>query len=461
MGNDGESGMLFRKWLEPLEFLPDGGKQDRGDGTNQFKAPVRIRGHSDQILGSGVAIAKRWVLTASHLFAGRPKKIWVDQGDRSKSAVVTRIVWWSGAEWPRSDGTWPPGIDARVGRAEELVLLELSDELFPDGTYAFAPEPGELPLQKMQDLALAGFGVDVAGNYSTKVRVVLMRSVAEPEYSWGAAVANLREKEGGLPRRDDSGAPLFHDKPQKPRQVVMGVHIARTHAVNCRKLQVELDAMEVVSKFLVVGSEEAIWIDRIVNHKPSVKKELSIPDFVLRENFECHSLDSLFDFCGPGRRRWKLTAVHSTKGIIHSCDEVWFDCTHEGPVLRIHRCGKPDPVHKVLLHPGKTDFEPKGILWLTGKDSEGTEFCVFRRKPCLVEPTRPGDPPLDRSRIRIEVFVRTSTHARPSIHNIRAWTQADSKTEEPLPQCDCAADHVPGFMRSSDDQDDEGEGYED
>jgi hypothetical protein len=486
---------MLSKIIESYPPAVGGGREIRTFEKNDFACCVRVVGLSSQVLGSGVAVARNWVVTAAHVVASSPKELHVDWGQYTTPIRVVAIHWHGeeGLSW-RQGGKWPEAAQFYCGDKDRLALMEIESPVgMPN--YAAPNLPPEVSdptkphaLGEMEQLALAGFGVDSAGNYAHAVRVALMNyvgtclstpdaGIAGPDSDSGClprhldsvapvlrhvAIADLNSDSGGLPRHDDSGAPVFRMVvgDEKLKVLVCGIHASRGKAGDCTGLDVYLPSDETVSRFLPVGPDEARWIRGKTEATQTIfAPKPGLTEFVLRKRFHCLSMPELHQFAINGKK-WHMVAVHSNSGQLKNLDLIEFQLRGEDSwEMKItHKDEQTEP-KVIAMSRGGTGYMPAETLWLHGTKDD-VEFFVFHRTNCKV---RMDDGQLHtKRRIRVEVFVKGSSHVRPSIHNIYGGDPMPERpVERPLPAASQASALPPLIDLFSDDQDDEGEGYED
>jgi hypothetical protein len=160
---------------------------------------VRLRGGGGGVLGSGVRLRPRWVLSLAHLLASPQASIRVESGCGA-DASVRALHWPGGVRRLRGPQAWPP---FGHGPLEDFVLLEL-DEALP---HLRSPLLDVRRVAAGTALQAVGWGVDADGNYPAQPRalplVAQAADRAQPRFGLAHTVP------GHSPRQGHSGAGVY------------------------------------------------------------------------------------------------------------------------------------------------------------------------------------------------------------------------------------------------------------
>jgi hypothetical protein len=446
-----------------------------------FNATVSLQPGTSSVLGTGVIVAPRWVLTASHLFRLPQRTLRIHSELLSRSIGAIRIHWQSGLVCTLSGSDpWPAEAEKRAGEQDELVLVELENDVS-----AFI-QPAMLPGSTQPDandtLALSGYGADGDGNLPDSVQFASLRYAGSFKNRSIAISDNRATLRNGMARKDDSGAPYFLRRtlPQ-PLQVVVGVHSSRSTAERCGLS--DLPPQTTVACYIPIDQPAQQWIRSVIpEHAPATRRRstsitanafagsvsptaLSQPGaFILRGSHACQTLQNAAELDGSS---WIMPVCAGTGTVLRTDDHVQIDMVGGQRTLTITRCGAAAARWTIALQTGGLNFN--SIHWLHGTFTcaptdpnaafNGTRFYVFRRLNANV-----GG--VDRRILRIEVFLPNSKHVQPSAANILIpVTDAQLNALDPtamtlLTSCALPVPVEPLSILGDDDQDDEEDGYE-
>lgn len=430
-----------------------------------FPSAVRLLAGTSVVLGSAVLLSPRWALTASHLFRLRQDIVRVQDSGSRQTVRAKAVYWRSGESCELGQQPWPSQAGSRGGAADELLLVELHSDMNAGYQAAVLNDDGQQEVPD-SELFMAGFGADDHGREDRHVRYASL-SYKGDSAGRGAAISNAAaQPPDGMARKDDSGAPVYmiRTTPSLVR-VVVGIHSSRW-----RGHSTQLDGVgpnQEVARYIRIGAADHEWIRKVMGTHTMqeaaarVQMQTTTVDprlFCLRNQHCCLSYVAASDLDG---KSYTMGNASGTGTVLRVNDRA--DIVLDGSGTRwleIRRCGAERIRWRVALTP--YPILPGVTHCLVGTVAagpshadaayNGTEFYVFQRADT-------GSTISADSFLHIEVFLPTSSHAKPSIEAIgevsggcdaMEWNsrQCSELVEEPLP--------YPG----DDDQDDESDGYE-
>jgi|GEM_PF-5424212 len=423
------------------------------DTDRNYPAAVKLLGATSLVLGSGVAIGSRWVLTAAHLFRGQQLRVLVVPWGGQRRIRVRAIYWrhvsydFGPPDSPRQDTLqWPDDVEQIQGESDELLLLELAEHL--DGTEFAAPQATSL--RPGRKLHVVGYGRDRYGGYSPASIPIVMRMVSVE--GGGPRLAHCRsdpsESPGDdMPRKDDSGAAVFLANSQN----LVGIHSSRLHGLPEGE----------TACFIPIDTLALQWIvDRIGD---GVTKAAHAPlpadkprRFVLRHTHVCLTLTA-----GTGSLdgTWHVNGTSSRPEIIKLCDRIEIGTDGNGnTVFSLYRCGDIQPAYQGRVRMGGDSKVDKAWLEVTPDRTGDPEFFVFRRTDGWM-PIGAGHASELTRRIHVEAFKKDTDHDKPP-GNLETDERAQDHFDiVPCPDCR-KWKRKRGDAEYDDDQDDEGDAYE-
>ncbi|MCG6117901.1 MAG: hypothetical protein MEQ07_06870 [Aquimonas sp.] len=364
---------------------------------------VQIRDAAGVVLGTGLALAPRWVLSAGHVL--RQKQSMVEVVDcAGLGRAWVRTLHWDGAEQRILAPGWKtPG---------PCILLELADELM-----AGTPALGLVEtLKPAVALRVFGLGQDAKGNYPTHPKAIDMKVLGV-----GPDGVDYAPAGDGAPGADDSGAPVLG-----PQGVVFGVHEGRRANGNYW--------------FRGFDAQSRAWIDAL-RTQPAPGNE----PFLLRARFPCRMVPKPDMLHGDF-----LLGSAGGRGLLQIGDVLRFEATGSGLALSVIR-SKAVVIEGVKLKP--VGVAPRVWAW-SGEFLQGgaaNTVYVFARELAATQQKA--------IRLRLEVFVEGGAHKRPTEDNLlprsgRDWSLPPARSWPPT------GPGVPVEAASGLQQEDEGEGVE-
>jgi hypothetical protein len=465
-----------------LQTLAVGAQRDQ---FRLFSATVRLQPGTSSVLGSGVVVAPRWVLTASHLFRMPQRTLHIHSEQMRESVPAVRIHWKSGQTCTLSGSDpWPAEAEGYAGEKDELVLVELERDI--SAFIQPAALPGITQPDSKDALSMAGYGADDDGNLPGGVQFASMRYAGKCSNRNVAISDSRAQLTNGMARKDDSGAPYFLRRtlPQ-PLQVIIGIHSGRSTAGRCRLLRLPTETM--VACYIPVDGAAQQWIHSLIPELIPARMPVPLGDsapaaaimsaggvspatlsqpgaFILRGHHACWKLQNAAELDGS---HWIMRVAAGTGTVLRTDDHVQIDMVGGQRTLTITRCGASAARWTIALQPGGLSFD--SIHWLHGTFTcaptdpntafNNTKFYIFRRFNASVDGT-------DRRILRIEVFLPGSQHVQPSVSNITTPVNNNQLNAlvptvmSVLTTCALPVPNEPLSIIEDDDQDDEEDGYE-
>lgn len=450
----------------PAHLLPvgDGGSPDT---EARFTATVRLVSNSGLILGSGVLVNSRWVLTAAHCVRNQPAEILVDRPGSSGSAGVSALIWRSGEHYEyASSDPWPRTVLGMKAGTDGLVLLVLDAELLSPNGFA---EPSLASPSKGDLLTIAGFGENEFGNYPSTLWFADLASHCQcTTVARNSAIKHPTSPTAGMPRKDDSGAPVFLPSSSTDAQQLVGIHASRGPENECCPRGMKADGAIEVARYLPVDFSTWEWIESAIAAHESESKQIDAlapapaarSEFCLRNQFHCWDLSSQdeLDANVKTNTTWYLDDV-AGKGILEKCDTVDLTTVGATTTMTINRMGKS--VYSANLTKGSAHVLSK-IQWLNGTDTNNnvTFYVYAMPRIYLTGKTARG--------VRVEAFKIPGDVRIPSDKNV-ADNKSCGNTSTVRTKCEVARAALPAdaatrllaalLDQTEDDQDDEGSGH--
>jgi hypothetical protein len=422
-------------------------------------AAAAIEGATGLVLGSGVAIAPRWILSAAHVFRGPQLRVWAISWGKEHRVGVRAVHWRDASYTFRAAGDtgsavppWPEQVADRQGERDELVLLELDDDLALDAD-AYA-KPDAAPYVPGTKLHIVGFGLDGDGNYDPRSIPTIMRMVSQAPDRVGFGLCRSDRQEGlgiDMPRQDDSGAPVFLAGSRR----VVGIHSLRFKATDAASgLEKE------TACFIAVTQASLAWIDSLTSLAAS-PKAATLPAsttkpqrFVLRARHGCLTLTE-------GHRSldgiWHLNGTSADPSILLLCDRIEIAKDGGGTSFSLYRCGATAPFYVGQADPGGDSKVSNAWLHVRHRpDYPAIEYFVFRRTDGWLPVRQPdGSSRTELTRrIHIEAFLDNSLHQKP--HGKLEFGGGEEEYQDIVPCEGCMG----ALKIGVNDQDDEGDAYE-
>jgi hypothetical protein len=445
--------------INDLEKRLSGGTPDIEDN---FPSALRLVSN-ELILGSAVLIEAGWALSAAHCVKNAPDELYV-QSPRELSKVKVDTVYWrdEGGTYHsvQSEQPWPE-TEQPSHAHDRLILLKLSKKF---ATLRATASLSSVKLEIGAHLTVAGYG-EYDGVYDDVVRISDMRLFCKcsdntDQYSM---VPNFSGSKPGMPRSDDSGAPVFLPMPGN-RQRLVGIHVSRGPASGCCTEE-ENVGEEPVARFLPVDLEAINWIVSVMS-APAVQTQgpstpsaaaaaAAMAKFCLRRHYSCREFSDARELSNGSQDAWYLDAV-AGHGYLEKCDKMIITRgkTRSKATMTIERKGvtKYSSDLTADMSSGAKEFE-----WLEGKDKSNPKitFYIYAYKARVLN----GVPGTVRG-IRIEVFDEDKGQSKfpPSEPNVICRTcKCD---DEPSIAYPCRTDRALIASSTVLDQDDEGNGYE-
>lgn len=430
-----------------------------------FPCAVRLLAGTSVVLGSGVLLSPRWVLTASHLFRLRQDIVRVQDSGSRQTVRAKAVYWRSGESCQLGQQAWPAEANNRGGATDELLLVELDGDMDAGQYAAVFNDEGPEEVADGQ-LFMAGFGADDQGREDRKLRYASLSYKGDCE-GRGAAISNASAlPSNGMARKDDSGAPVFMIRTlPKLVRVIVGIHSSR-----CRGHSCNLDGVgpqQEVARYIRIGAADREWVRSTMGNpaeavivKPPMLQTRSVDPrlFCLRDQHCCLTYNAVNDLDG---KSYTMGNASGTGTVLRVNDQASIVLDGSGVRwLEIRRCGAERIRWRVALAP----YEIKtgethcllGTLAVAPTHADtaynGTEFYVFQRADT-------GSTVSADSFLHIEVFLPTSSHAKPSAEAIGEACASCDEMEWNSPLCSELVDE-PLPYPGDDDQDDESDGYE-
>ncbi len=413
---------------------------------------VRVTADSNIVLGSGVVIAAKWLLTASHLFCGGPSGVKVESPDGRILSVVRKIYWRSPSvdDYDLSSGLpWPDNAGTLSKEKDELVLLELEQAIAEQADVIRCRDATHVD---GCSLLIAGAGMDAQGNFGREALLYhvryagIRRGEAKTAGAGERLVLTAAAGVGGaIPGKDSSGSPVFSpDLSDGLVRRLAGIFVSIDDG---RKgMDSPPQGRPQTAMALKVDDAAWSWIDSVAGTSPSRESggtEPSPARFALRRRFGCLMMSTFEEMVG----RWQLYIACSTAGLLRRSDVIRLESIRGTRILLIENGVHPHEV-KATFKVEQEMRGPGGIYWFQARGDHG-DLYFFRRSDRANVP-KPR-------RIRVEFFANGSTHPPPSLGNI--WPADDLiGIDDKHIDTDYAAGLIP-FVQG-DQQDDEGEGYE-
>lgn len=429
-----------------------------------FPSAVRLLAGTSVVLGSGVLLSPRWVLTASHLFRLRQDIVRVQDSGSRQTARAKAVYWRSGESCQLGKEAWPRQAGNRGGASDELLLVELESDMDAGQHAAVLNDDGPQEVLNSQ-LFMAGFGADDQGREDRKLRYASLSYKGDCA-GRGAAISNASAlPPNGMARKDDSGAPVFMMRmlPDLIR-VVVGIHSSRCRGHSCRLDGVALD--QEVARYIRIGAADREWVHATMGRPAeSVKVGITVAPstvdprlFCLREQHCCLTYNAVNDLDG---KSYTMANASGTGTVLRVNDQASIVLDGSGARwLEIRRCGAERirwrvPLAPYVIETGVTHCLVGSVAVAPSHADvvyNGTEFYVFQRADT-------GSSVSADSFLHIEVFLPTTTHAKPSAEAIGEACAGCDEMEWNSPLCSELVEE-PLPYPGDDDQDDESDGYE-
>ncbi len=440
-----------------------------------FPSAVRILPATSSVMGSGVALSPRWVLTASHLFRLHKSVVRVQSSGEGQTVSVRAIHWRDFSHVLGGNTPWPTQAEALGGDQDQLVLLELDADLHVGMMPAILPD--KLAPMVDSQVFIAGYGADEKGNYPVTVRYasLIHRGSCKGR---GEAISDKNAKlPNGMARKDDSGAPVFLIQTSPLLiQVLVGIHTSHSVGSQCNLGGIAAQAP--VARYIPVDVPAQDWIKSVMgvqkfpvklpggNGMPAAMLHAMVAAAAAGETPFClrglHACLTLSKPSSLDKVDWAMPEVNGTGTVLRTGDKVRVEFDGVNRWLEIRRCGSNVIRWQIPLTPGGAT--PEVTHWLQGvfdcPDGDpniafrGTSFYVFRRTDGTVNGNACR-------RLRVEVFLLNSSHTRPSKDVIGNTCPLLDDTAMPtVPVCP-PLPVEPLTIPNDDDQDDESDGYED
>lgn len=442
-----------------------------------FPSAVRILSATSSVMGSGVALSPRWVLTASHLFRLHKPVVRVQSSAQAQTVSVRAVHWQGFSRVLSSTDPWPPQAEALGGQQDQLILLELDADLSVGMTPAILPD--KLSPKVGSQLFIAGYGADERGNQPVTVRYASLI-----HKGWckgrGEAISDPNAKRrDGMARKDDSGAPVFLIQTSPLLiQVLVGIHTSRTVGSQCNLAGIAAQAA--VARYIPVDVPAQKWIKSVMGAEqvpvevagdselPPAELQVMAADAVAaagETSFCLRGLHGCLTLNDPtaldGGVGWKMSVANGAGTVLRTNDHVRVEFDGVDRWLEIRRCGVASPRWRIRVTAGGA--APGFTHWLHGVfdcadgdpniEYRGTEFYFFRRLDGTVNGNHCR-------RVRIEVFLPGRTAPRPSADVIsNTCPLPDDPAMPVIPVCP-PVPMEPLSISSDDDEDDETDGYE-
>lgn len=364
---------------------------------------VQIRDAAGVVLGTGLALAPRWVLSSGHVLRQKQSMVEVVDGAGLGRAWVRSIHWDGGEQRILAAGWKSPG---------PLILLELADDLITS-TAVLGPAGA---LKPGLALRVFGLGQDEKGNYPSHPKALDMKvqSIAPEGIDYVPAGDNA-------PGADDSGAPVLGAD-----GLVYGAHEGR---------RANGDYW-----FRGFDAQALAWIDQL-RAQPAPGNEA----FLLRARFPCRMASK------PGMLRGDfLLGSAGGRGVLQIGDEVKLEEAGGTLTFSVLRS-------KAIFIPS-TQLKPVGTaprVWAwRGEflhEGVGNTVYVFARELAAAKEKC--------IRLRLEIFVDDGAHRRPTLDNLlprsgRDWSLPPARSWPP------EGPGQPIALAAGEQQEDEGEGLE-
>ncbi len=440
---------------------------------------VKILGGTSIVLGSGVAIAPRWVLTAAHLFRVPQSLVRVQTGRLSSSARAVAIHWRTASYRFGTEDQWPDFAINAGGTQDALVLIELDADLDLQGRPARLPQG--LEPTPGQSLFVVGFGLDESGLYDHEgvprfAQMIYGGTDKRFDYR-GVALRDNTVMAAGMPSSDDSGGPVYmcNWSSLDFRQIV-GIHSSRGRLKDANGDPKA--PPEYFARFIPLTKGKEAWINKVM--QDGTRRSVPPPRpgviaaaagklsklFNLRKAHNCLTLVSDADLDG----QWRMHCVSGTPLALYHMDRVVIGVDPDGQRrLRVYRCTDQEPTWEAELGP-----QSAGALvddaWIEGpcRRVKGPKltgrFYVYRRSDGSKERLDPDGVIriVPTRRLHIDFYIDNSTHELPHKTVSLGWMSGEPSMPAKLSACPKSTPDL-SIIRGEfeDDQDDEGDGYED
>lgn len=391
--------------------------------ATNMAAVLRLTTASGIVLGTGVAVSPRMLLTASHLFCGKPPVVYAESPDGRRLAEAKALNWCSGEKHAIGDPTWPKEVETYFGEKDQFVLVDF-------GRSASLVAPGDVPTLSDEELAaglelvVGGLGVDEDGNYRPVVREIPMRKVASAAGRFVRAEPLVDT--GPHPGKDDSGAPMF---------VRAAGGALRTVAIHAGVTLEPEDSRKPRWLFLPVTTEAIEWVGKTLQGAALAAEQDSRVPFCFRNRFPCLMLAKPGDLDGT----YVLPLVTKPGELLAPGDRITLK--NEGAVLVIH--GKDRKDVEFRLEPDTPSGTP--CHWLCSVEQDPQVFVFLRGY-------RGGQ-----RQVRLELYEAGTAHPKPTVRNVsyaQCGIWGGQAEWVPAPGVPFLPDKVEG------NQDAEAEGYE-
>lgn len=410
---------------------------------------VKITGGTSLVLGTGVAIGSRWILTASHLFRGPHLRVRVKSWCGRDDVAVSAIHWqdisyvFPSRTQVGEPPSWPGSVGDLRGERDQPVLLELEEDL---GLANYAQLGGGY--RTGEELRIVGYGIDSTGNYNADEIATIARMVGvdAAQSQFGRCRSDPRvAPDEDMPRHDDSGAPVF----KADTLNVIGIHSSRDWS----RLAGAPQETETAQFILITGSIR----DWAIGHVQQGSRES--PDAARRpRRFVLRRLHACLTLTGGEKSldgTWHLSVPSGNPSVLRLCDRIQI----ANGEFRLYRCNAKVPVYQCKVRLGGDGQVPDA--WLHGVDKPGSnrvEFYIFRRSDGLL-PVAPSSGTIQyeiKRRLHVEVFKGDSPHDTPDGN-----LELGGAVLDPLEMPRCTGCLSSGkLLAKVDDQDDEGDAYE-
>lgn len=448
----------------------------REDVDGFFPAAVRLRTGGAPVLGSGVLVAPRWVLTASHLFQSPQPIVQVDDHNRRQTVEATEIHWRSGTVYRMGAGEhWPHGTAAFAGDDDELVLIKLAADMHAG--YFPAPLNDGGDEVDGDSLFLAGFGADRFGNRRKGLNYASL-ICKKPEPTRGFAISDdSADPPDGMAQYDDSGAPVFLVSTKKQlRKVLVGIHSDRTDSSEHPLEGVE--GKQEIARYIRIGGKDREWIRNTIAPPPAESTPVAsrqpamarvfAPARVTAGGFCLRGSHCCIKFNAPGdadNKIYNMNIVHGKAILLKRNDDARIIVDGNNVRwLEIRRCGAERVQWRAALTPYSTDLAEGYCLsgTVVGIAAGHPDFAYNGSTVFVYKLADSGSTIAANSFLRIETFHPGSSE---SLHVPSSSNIVDGVCSPCAPmiwegiECDLTMPERVPFRRPQD-QDDESDGYE-